>query len=49
LKGNDVKGVFYEPDLSKIKENETDQKGSGLTDLKGSGLKLTKQLWAKSE
>jgi transposase InsO family protein len=57
LKGNDIKGVFYEQDLSKIKANETDQKGSGLTDQKGSGLtdlkrsglKLTKQLWAKSE
>jgi len=56
LKGNDIKGVFYEPDLSKIKENETDQKGSGLTDPKGSGLtdpkgsglKLIKQLWTKS-
>jgi hypothetical protein len=39
LEGNDVKGVFYEHDLSKIKENETDQKGSGM--------KLNKQLWPK--
>jgi hypothetical protein len=30
LKGEDILGVFYEPELSLILENDTDQKGSGF-------------------
>jgi hypothetical protein len=30
MKGEDILGVFYEPEISLIRENETDQKGFGF-------------------
>jgi transposase InsO family protein len=30
LKGEDILGVFYEPEISHVRENRSDQKGSGI-------------------